>query len=172
MKLQITKDAFEEITIKDINSFEKRINHTLPTEYKEFLLEHNSSICKNDLIYFKEYNECHKASSDNEHQKNFPKCYKIHKVDGNPEFYERKAIFWQVVSLEKLRITEDENNSDRKYLCFLSQIGNTGAFLSLNEDSFGQIYWCDNEHEGKFIHIANSFDKFINSFEKNSEYSY
>ena len=150
MRLNILKEGFTPIKTEDIEAFEKKIAFILPSEYKEFLFKNNGCRCHCDALIFK-YG------------------------DKNEDIEERYDEFYEVTSFKSLNeflgITIDEESfPEKKYIKVFSGVdGATGAYLSLNSETYGQIYWCDITHEGIFYHVANNLDEFLNSFSLNPD---
>lgn len=175
MKLKIFKEGFKPIKIEELETFETKIGYYLPQEFKQFLLNHNGAYCHQDSLNFKEPNDNFEDGIPEEIQEFCSNCNTLH-TSYNYKFYNRSTYFTEVINLESLNeifgITEDENNPGKKFIYFLEGAGgSSGAYLSLNEETYGKIYWSDQTHDGIFIFIANNLEEFLNSFEPNKDYS-
>lgn len=143
-KLTIRKKGFIPVTIEEIEKFEVKIGYKLPNEYKEFLLLHNG--CKTGSEIFKF--EC------------------IDLCDGKV----RSEEFW-LEEFESIQngllstgVWEDEYIPERKYIV-VSDFGDGSLItLSLNKETYGQIYWVDCPHEGYYYKISNNFTEFLEGF--------
>lgn len=149
MRLNILKEGFTPIKMENIEAFEKKIGYILPSEYKDFLLKNNECRCHFDSLIFKyedRYGEIQ---------------------DGYDEFSEVTSLYY--LNNDGV-IIDEENNPEKKYIRILEGLGaSTGAYLSLNPETYGQIYWCDVTHEGIFYHVANNLEEFLNSFTLNED---
>lgn len=153
--LTILKENYEFVNIENIQSFENKIGYKLPTEYKEFLLENNGSLCKADQLKFK-----------------VPSKYTNEKVVDFSDvvFFEYIEEFAKIISLKELdsiyEVIEDEYNPKRKYIKFIKGLySGRGLYLSLNEETYGQIYYSNEGSECVFIHLGNSIKDVLNKFE-------
>jgi hypothetical protein len=150
MKLPVYRDYIEPITWQQIERLEEKIQHTLPMDYKEFLMENNGARAHGYEIKFQR---------------------KYHN-----EYEEVSAFVIEIRTVQSLLgsvcVEYDEENPDRKYLMItIGASGGDGMFFSLNEETYCWIYWADMTHEGEFIFVAKTFTEFINRFELNPDYA-
>lgn len=150
MRVRLIKDEIEPIEIKQIENFEFNIGFNLPKEYKIFLFENNGAKVNYDVFRFKEPLEHSEDFIENE----------IHLLN-----------FSSLSDLEDFGLFEEEENTNRKYINIASGMsGSECIYLSLNNQTYGQIYFADLTHDNRFIPIANNLEDFLNGFEIDPDY--
>lgn len=150
MRLRVLKSGFESITLREINEIENTINYKLPQEYIDFILKHNACYTQYDIFRFKKPDEFEEGV-----------------------FHDKENWIINISDIKNATdflIFEDENNKGKKYLHIAEIDGSQAIYLSLNQETYGQIYYADLTHDNRFIHIANNLEDFLNSFEVNPDY--
>jgi hypothetical protein len=146
MKLRLIKENLEPITLEEINNFENSISFKLPLDYKDFLLENNGAIAKYD-------------------------CFKVKKVNNEGGIYEQTESISRFNSLKELmysNLTFDNHDLTKIYLDIAECMGgNSYIYLSLNQETYGYVYWSETTHQEEFIFVSKTFNNFINNFQIN-----
>ena len=157
MKLEIIEKN-EQISLKDIETIEKKFNFSFPDGYKSFLLENNGGKPQEYMAF----------KSNNERVEPF-------------EIME----FSSLERVEELGYSKDEidnflKNNDYMSLPFYKYFKNymfiiaetyTDFFISIchHGENRGKVYCIDDIHDDEFLLLANNFDEFMNNFEPVTE---
>lgn len=151
----------KKLNIEDIENFEKRFNIKLPQSYKDFLLEYNGgqvdlSTNGSDIFY---------RIFDQNTNELIVDCY--------------VGYFRDLGEIEESLIHLKKSPEDCYYLdecikrgALVIAFGDPMEIsIGINEDNFGKIYRSSFSFGGEELElIADSFEKFINSFEEEEDY--
>ena len=115
-----------------LQMFENELKVKLPVDYKEFMLAHNGGMPEDDLMF-----NYHNSVNNKESRSLIQMFYIIYEEE-NYEIYNLKNIcftLWNDKALTKdyLAIAEDPAGN---YVC-----------ISLNAETYGNIYFCNHEYE-------------------------
>ena len=119
-----------------LQMFENELKVKLPVDYKEFMLAHNGGMPEDDLMF-----NYHNSVNNKESRSLIQMFYIIYEEE-NYEIYNLKNIcftLWNDKALTKdyLAIAEDPAGN---YVC-----------ISLNAETYGNIYFCNHEYEEGFL---------------------
>lgn len=123
-------------------TLENMLGVTLPQDYRSYLLEHNGkSFEKNTFEVFEgEYSIVHH----------------VYRISNDNDYFDLMNSYKNGKSID--------HEEGRKFLIIADDNVGNDIILSLAADSFGEIYFYDNDTIGtKFIKLAQSFSEFCSS---------
>ena len=137
-------------------TFEKKINSTLPADYRSFMLSNNGGQPENELFSF--YNEGNEMD-----EVSVLECFLP--IHDNPYKDSFKNRFAQ--PLEDVYKTLLEETDEKSFIPIARDPCGNLICLSLNAETFGQIFFFDHEQE-IFSFISQSFTEFFNNLERDT----
>lgn len=143
------------LSIENIEEFERVFLFTISEQYKQFLLCYSGSTIDADFKYF--------ISKDDEN--NYINYISFLNLESLYEWQELvNEISRQPIDNNYTDLHIYKNNSMLKIAD--ANIGNVILCICYkNNEDFGKIYSIDDIHEQEFILLATNFDEFINNFE-------
>ncbi len=146
-------DFGKKLTKDSLEHFEKKLGFSLPSDYKDFMLEDNGGTPEEDLAF--SFIDVTTNSTNNSDLREF---FVLYEDEDNDNFDDILRIYNSMVS-EKL--------IPPFFLPIGDDSGGNPICMNLSEDEYGSILFCDHELENKdtgFLassKIANSFTEFL-----------
>lgn len=147
-------DSGKQLTNQDLCYLEEALGQTLPTDYKEFMLEANGGTPEEDLAF--NYTD---VTTNKSNDTDLRELFVLYEEEQNDAYDDILRIYNSMVA-EKL--------IPPFFLPIGDDSGGNPICMNLSQEEYGSVWFCDHELENKdngFLatsKIANSFTDFLN----------
>ena len=145
-------DSGTKLSIEKIKQYESEVGFSFPQDYTDFLLQNNGGIPEEDVIF-----DFIDASNDKHNSTDIREFF---------VFYEGEDTSYDDI-MKVNRIMHEEELLPEGLFVFCDDSGGNPVCMSLREDDYGCIYFCDHELEDAdngyllMSYVAGSFGEFI-----------
>ena len=141
----------KELLPDDIKRYENELGVTFPKEYVDFILEYNGGTPDETRAF--DFIDSSTNSMNNTDIRNFFVFYE----NGEPTHDDIMHVNW---------LMKEEETIPEWLFAFCEDSGGNPVCMSMRDDDYGTIYFCDHEIEGDdgyylMSRVADSFDEFI-----------